>query len=165
MSHQSLDSLHDVFVTELNDILDAEQQIVKVMPEMIDHASSPRLKAKFEAHLKQTHDQINRLHQVFTMLGITPTEEECKGMKGILRDGEKVLKAKGNAAAIDAALIAAAQKVEHYEISSYGTLRTYARTLGRNDVADLLQTTLQQESQTDELLTSLAQESINRKAA
>ncbi|HEX2951944.1 MAG TPA: ferritin-like domain-containing protein [Armatimonadota bacterium] len=165
MAGQNLQSLNDLFTNELKDILNAEKQITQALPKMIDAASSPQLKAKFEAHLKQTNDQIQRLNEVFSMLGLQPSEEHCEGMAGIIRDGEKIVSAQGDPAVKDAGIIAAAQKVEHYEISSYGTLRTFAQTLGRNDIAEKLQVTLKQEAATDEILTQVAERSVNKKAA
>jgi len=162
---QEMHSLHDLFVMELKDTLDAEHQIVDALPKMIDAASSPTVKTKFQQHLQETQQQIQRLHQVFEKLNMQPEREHCDGMAGIIKDGEKMLMMHGDPATMDAALIGSAQKVEHYEISAYGTLRTFARTLGRNDIADLLQTTLQEESKTDELLTQVAVRSINKKAA
>lgn len=165
MAGQNLQSLNDLFTNELKDILNAEKQITQALPKMIDATSSPQLKAKFEAHLKQTNDQIQRLNEVFSMLGLQPSEEHCEGMAGIIRDGEKIVSAQGDPAVKDAGIIAAAQKVEHYEISSYGTLRTFAQTLGRNDIAEKLQVTLKQEAATDEILTQVAERSVNKKAA
>lgn len=162
---EQLNSLHDLFVTELRDILDAEHQITDAMPKMIDAASSPMLKSRFEQHLKQTREQITRLHEVFDKLQLKPEREPCEGMAGLIKEGEKVLDLPGYPNVKDAALIGAAQKVEHYEISAYGTLRTFARTLGMPDVANLLQTTLKEESGTDEMLTQLAERSVNKKAA
>lgn len=162
---QTFGSLRDVLVAELGDMLSAEQQVMEAMPMMIEAATSPRLKESFRRHMTQTEGQITRLNKAFSLLGLKPEAETCDGMKGILKDGAKTIAAKGDPAAKDAALIAAAQKVEHYEIASYGTLRTFAQTLGLTEIADLMQTTLTQESQTDELLTSLAEASINRKAA
>lgn len=162
---QKFQSLQDVFVAELNDIYSAEQQIVDAMPAMINAASSSQLKSKFETHLKQTCGQVDRLNKVFDMLGMKPEKETCEGMAGILQDGKKVVIAQGDAAAKDAALIAAAQKVEHYEISSYGTLRSFANMLGHTDIAQQLGMILQEESSTDKLLTQLAEQSINKKAA
>lgn len=159
-----LDTLQDLFESELKDIYGAEQQIMEAMPEMIEAASSVELKEKLEHHSKQTEQQIVRLEEVFEMLDMEPEAEKCDGMAGILEDGEKMLKAEGEPHVKDAALVAAAQKVEHYEISTYGTLRTFAHTLGHEKVAEKLQQTLREESETDKLLTKLAEASINREA-
>jgi len=164
MKHQ-LDSLHDLFVMELKDIYDAEKQIVDALPKMIDAVSAPTVRSKFEQHLKTTEQQVERLREVFRKLDMEPEREHCEGMAGILKDGEKVLEMEGDPAARDAALIAAAQKVEHYEISSYGTLRTFAQTMGHHEIARLLETTLGEKKTTDKMLTEVAERSINRKAA
>lgn len=162
---EHMDSLHDLFVMELKDTYDAEHQIVKAMPRMIEATSSPTVKAKFEQHLKVTREQIERLHQVFRKLDMEPEREHCDGMAGILKDGEKILEMKGDPATLDAALISAAQKVEHYEISAYGTLATFAHTMGHHEIAQLLETTLGEEKNTDKMLSEVAERSINKKAA
>lgn len=162
---EHMDSLHDLFVMELKDTYDAEHQIVKAMPRMIEATSSPAVKAKFEQHLKVTREQIERLHQVFKKLDMEPEREHCDGMAGILKDGEKILEMKGDPATLDAALISAAQKVEHYEISAYGTLATFAHTMGHHEIAQLLETTLGEEKNTDKMLSEVAERSINKKAA
>jgi ferritin-like metal-binding protein YciE len=165
MMAEKLNTLNDLFMMELKDIYNAEKQIIKALPKMIDAASSPNVKQKFQSHLHETENQVKRLENVFSILGVQPEEESCKGMEGIIDDGKKVLTLQGDPKVKDAALIAAAQKVEHYEISSYGTLRTFAETLGKHDVAQMLQTTLKEESKTDELLTQVAESSINPQAA
>ena len=162
---EKMNSLHDLFVHELKDTLDAEHQIMEAMPKMIEVTSSDIVRSKFQQHMKTTQMQIDRLHKVFSMLKMEPEREHCDGMAGIIKDGQKVIKMEGDAATKDAALIAAAQKVEHYEISAYGTLRTFARTMGHNDIAELLQTTLEEEMKTDQTLTQVAERSINKKAA
>ena len=159
-----INTLRDLFESELNDAYSAEQQMIEALPKMIEAASSPELKKKFEQHLDQTEQQAMRLEEVFEMLDIEPEVEKCKGMEGIIADGEKVLKTKGEPHVKDAALIAAAQKAEHYEISTYGTLRTFAQTLGEDDVAEKLAQTLKEESSTDELLSHLAMDRINIEA-
>lgn len=165
MPEQRLDSLRDLLVEEVRDLYDAEHQIIAALPKMISGASSARLKQKFEKHLQETKEQVGRLERVFALLDLSPAREPCVGMAGLLKEGQKVLEMKGEPAVCDAALIGAAQKVEHYEIAGYGTARTFAQTLGLEEVARLLQRTLTQEAATDELLTDLAQSSINRKAA
>ncbi|MHB0999119.1 MAG: ferritin-like domain-containing protein [Armatimonadota bacterium] len=156
-----LNTLHDLFVNELMDTYDAEMQITDSMPKMIKAANSQELKDKFQRHMNETQDQISRLEDIFEMLDINPEREECMGMKGILEDGSKVIDAKGDPNVIDAALIAAAQKVEHYEISSYGTLRAFAQTMGHDDIAKELDKTLRQESFTDEMLSKFAESRSN----
>jgi len=165
MAETSFGSLHNLFVHELKDILDAEHQITEALPKMSQAATSPTLKQKFDTHLQQTREQITRLEQIFQMLQMPPERERCVGMAGLIQEGEMIVSAQGEPSVRDAGLIAAAQKVEHYEISAYGTLRTFARTLGLQDVANLLQTTLKEESYTDETLTQLAERSVNKRAA
>jgi ferritin-like metal-binding protein YciE len=162
---QSINSLNDLFIWELKDMLNAEHQIAAALPKMIDKASTPELKQDFQNHLKETEEQAHRLEQIFDMLGVPVAEEFCDGMAGILKEGQKLLMVDGKGAAVDAGLIGAAQKVEHYEISAYGTLRTFAHHLGRDDVANLLQKTLKEESATDSLLTRVAESSVNDQAA
>ncbi|MHB9023217.1 MAG: YciE/YciF ferroxidase family protein [Armatimonadota bacterium] len=160
-----LNSLHDLFVVELNDIVDVEQEIVEALPKMIETASTPELKERFQQHLEITREQLSRLSQVFEYLGIQPDAEPSEGVAGILREGEKLMQAEGNLMAKDAALIATAQKVEHYQIAAYGTLRSFARTLGYEEISRLLQETLREEFYTDDTLTRVAERSVNRKAA
>ena len=150
-------SLHDWYVSELKDIYDAEQQILQALPKMASAASSSDLKGAFQKHLEQTRGHVDRLDRIFGGLDETASGKRCKGMEGIISEGEKVLQAAGDANAKDAALIAAAQKVEHYEIATYGTVRTYANELGYDDAADLLQDTLDEEAATNEKLTKLAE--------
>jgi ferritin-like metal-binding protein YciE len=149
----------------MSDLYSAEKQIIDAMPKMIDAASAPEVKQAFEQHLNTTKEQVRRLEEIFDMIDEGPEDSFCDGMAGIIKDGEKVVSADAPADVKDAALIAAAQKVEHYEISGYGTARTYARILELEDVAEHLQKTLDQESMTDEKLTGIAERSINVKAA
>lgn len=165
MATERFQSLKDLFIAELGDILNAEKQIMAAMPKMIDAASSQELKTKLKDHMKQTRGQIDRLNKVFSMLNMEPREEQCEGMAGLIKEGQKIIEAQGDPMVKDAGLIAAAQKIEHYEISSYGTLRTFAKTLALMDIAQHLQTTLRQESMTDEILTQVAERSVNKKAA
>jgi ferritin-like metal-binding protein YciE len=160
-----LKSLNDLLVQEVRDIYSAEKQITKALPKMAKAATSPQLVAGFEQHLKETQQQIEILDQVFGELGVAPRAKFCKGMEGLLAEGEELLEEKDKAepAVFDAALIAAAQKVEHYEIASYGTVRTYAEQLGLTKAAKLLQQILDQESATNEKLTDLAM-TINQSA-
>lgn len=153
-------SLQDLFLHELSDLYDAEHQLVKAMPKLQKAASTQRLQQAFERHLEQTKQQIQKLDTVFEQLGQQPEKKPCKGMQGLIQEGEEVLKLKGDPATKDAALIAAAQRVEHYEMAAYGTVRDYADKLGLSDVKDLLQQTLDEEGDTDHDLTDLAQ-SIN----
>jgi ferritin-like metal-binding protein YciE len=152
----SLKTLQALFVDEVKDVYDAEHQLTKALPKMANAASSPDLKAAFEDHLQQTQGHITRLESVFEMLGLKPTRKTCKAMKGLVEEGSEVIEEDGDEAVKDAALIGAAQRVEHYEIAAYGTIRTFAENLGYNDAVDLLQQTLDEEKQTDENLTELA---------
>lgn len=160
-----MDDLQDLFHDELKDTYDAEHQITKALPKMVKAATSPKLKAAFEAHLAQTEEQIKRLEQVFDIIGKKPARKTCKGMKGLIEEGEEMIKEKPDPEVLDAALIAAAQRVEHYEMAAYGCLRTYAVHLDMPDAQMLLQTTLDEEGDTDKKLTQLAEKDINVKAA
>jgi len=160
----ALKSLQDLFVDELKDVYSAEQQILKALPKMIKNASSPELSQAFETHRKQTEGQVSRLDTIFEELGASPGRKKCKGMEGLLAEGEEILEKEGEEAVIDAALISAAQRVEHYEIAAYGCLRTYATLLGKTRAATLLGQTLQEEEATDELLSELAEGGVNEAA-
>jgi ferritin-like metal-binding protein YciE len=158
-----LDSLQKLFVEELRDLYHAENQITKALPKMIKAATDPALKAGFQTHLKETEGHVRRLEEIFERLGESPKGKKCKAMEGILEEGEEMVKQKAEPAVHDAGLIAAAQRVEHYEIAGYGTVRTYARLLGDHESARLLQETLDEEGATDKKLTQLA-EAINVEA-
>ena len=158
-----LESLHDLFVNELKELYNAEVQITKALPKMAKAAAAEDLRAAFEEHLKQTEHQIERLETIFQQLDESPKGKKCKAMTGLIEEGKEMLETDGDEAAKDAGLIAAAQKVEHYEIAGYGTVRTYARMLGHEEAANLLQETLNEEAATDEKLTELAQH-INAEA-
>jgi ferritin-like metal-binding protein YciE len=164
-SSLALNSFEDLLVEQLEDLYDAEQRLTKALPKMVDAAKSASLKAAFQEHLRQTQNQVSRLEQVFQLLGKTPRSKTCEAMKGLIAEGEEVVSATGDADVKDAALIAAAQRVEHYEIAGYGTVRTFAQRLGHNDAARLLQQTLDEEADTDKKLTSLAEGAINPRAA
>ena len=153
----------ELFVDELKDIYNAEQQLMKALPKMADAASDRQLKAGFSKHLKQTQGHARRLERVFKLLGEKPAGKTCEAMKGLIKEGREIMKEDLPDTVMDAALIGAAQKVEHYEIASYGTLRTYAELMERDDVAELLQATLDEEGQTDKQLTQIA-ESLNVEA-
>jgi ferritin-like metal-binding protein YciE len=160
----NLQNLQDLYKDTLKDLYSAENQITKALPKMADHASSPELKKAFQAHLKQTEEHIKRLEQIFQHLDAKPGGKKCKGMEGLIKEGDELMKEDADPAVLDAGLIAAAQKVEHYEIASYGTARTYAMMLGMEDQARLLDQTVQEEGDTDKKLTKLAEERINIKA-
>jgi ferritin-like metal-binding protein YciE len=159
-----LDHLKDLYLQELKDIYSAESQILKALPKMADAASSPQLKESFQLHLEQTKNQIERLNKIFESLGVAIKSKKCEGMEGIIEEGSEVLEMKGDPTVKDAALIACAQKVEHYEISSYGTVRTFAKMLGEQQAASLLDETLAEEKETDKLLTKMAEKGINKSA-
>lgn len=159
-----MENLRDLFVHELKDIYSAETQILKALPKMAKAAHSEKLQNSFNAHLEQTKGQVERLEKIFKNLGEKPTGKTCKGMQGLIEEGEEMIKEKGDPEVIDAGLISAAQRVEHYEIAAYGCVRTYARMLGERDAEQLLQQTLDEEEATDRKLTDLAESSINVKA-
>jgi ferritin-like metal-binding protein YciE len=153
-----LESLRELFIEELQDLYSAENQILEALPKMIEEASSPELKAGFSQHLEQTRNQVTRLDQIFDQLGkdVDRKDKTCKGMKGIIKDNEDLLDEDAEPEVLDAGMISGAQRVEHYEIAGYGTVRTYAQLLGRQDWARLLEQTLDEEKQTDQKLTQLA---------
>jgi ferritin-like metal-binding protein YciE len=138
----------------------AEQQITQALPKMASAASSTELRQAFEKHLKQTRNHIDRLENIFSMLNVSSQGEKCKGMEGLLKEGDQILQMQGDPSVKDAAIIAAAQRVEHYEIAGYGAARTYAEELDHGEAADLLQNTLDEEGETDKKLTKLAEGSL-----
>ncbi len=157
-------TLDDLFYETLKDIYYAERQIVKALPKMARGAQDPKLKAAFETHREETEGQIERLKQVFEILGKRAQGKTCDAIEGILSEGEEILDEFKGTPALDAGLLAAAQAVEHYEISRYGTLRAWALQLGMKDAAKLLDETLQEEARTDDLLTDLAESAVNAAA-
>ena len=159
-----LESLESLFVHELKDLLSGEKQLVKALPKMAKGASSEALRSAIEEHLEQTKAQVERLEEVFGLIERAPRAEHCEAMEGLIAEGAELLEEEGEDAVKDAALIAAAQKVEHYEISAYGTARTLAEMLGLTKAVDLLQQTLDEEKETDEKLTELAMSEINPEA-
>jgi ferritin-like metal-binding protein YciE len=159
-----LNTLEDLFLLELRDMYDAENQLVKALPKMAKAASSAQLRSGFEQHLEETKRQVERLEQVFQQLNQKAKGQTCAAMEGLVEEGQEIIDASGQASAKDAGLIAAAQKVEHYEIASYGCLITWAKQLGHNGAADLLQQTLREEKATDEKLTRLAESMVNQEA-
>jgi ferritin-like metal-binding protein YciE len=154
----SIENLEDLFLHELKDILDAERQITKALPKMAKGAESEELKAAFEEHLSVTEEQIGRLETIFQSMDKAARGKHCPGMEGLLKEGSEMLKEEEPGPALDAALIAGAQKVEHYEIAAYGTLVEWAKLLGMDDAVELLETTLAEEKETDEKLTAVASE-------
>lgn len=161
MQHQALKEL---YVDELGDIYNAENQILKALPKMAKAATSDELRAGFEEHLEQTRGQVQRLEQIFSELDEKPTGKKCKGMEGLISEGQEMMEEDFEGEVMDAALISAAQRVEHYEIAAYGTVRTWAEILGEQEAAQLLEQTLDEEKETDQKLTDLASE-INVQAA
>jgi ferritin-like metal-binding protein YciE len=151
-----LNSLDDVLHEQIEDLYSAEQQLVKALPEMATAASSTELREAFEHHLEETRGHVTRLQEILGQLGISSPTEHCKGMEGLIAEGKEIVKMSGNSAAKDAALIAAAQRVEHYEIAAYGTARTLADVLDLDDSKDLLDQTLDEEADADKLLTKIA---------
>jgi ferritin-like metal-binding protein YciE len=150
------ENLHELFVDELKDIYDAEKQLTKALPKMAKAAQSEDLRAAFEEHLEITRMQVNRLEEVFKSLGMAARGKTCEGMKGLIEEGQEKMSELDQGATLDAALIASAQKVEHYEIASYGTLATFAEIMGHQDAKDLLGQTLDEEKEADEKLTQVA---------
>ena len=159
-----LSSLDDLLVHELQDIYHAEGQILKALPKMAKAATSQELKAAFEEHRLQTEVQVERLEQVFKLLGLPAKGKKCEGMAGLLEEGKKTMAQDAEPGVLDAALISAAQKVEHYEIAAYGCVCTYAEMLGYDQVHDLLGQNLDEEETTDQRLTALAESVINPQA-
>jgi len=159
-----LDSLKKLYVEELRDLYNAENQLIKALPKMAKGASSGELKQAFEDHLEQTKEHVERLDEIFGRLGEKPTGKTCKAMKGLVEEGSEILDEDGEESVLDAGIIAAAQKIEHYEIASYGTVRTFANLLGEEEAADLLQQTLDEEGETDKQLNELAEEIVNEEA-
>jgi len=160
----NLETLKELYVNELRDLYNAENQLLKALPKMAKGASSDELKEAFEKHLEQTQGHVQRLEEVFEELGEKTTGKTCKAMKGLIEEGSEVLKADGEDSVLDAAIIVAAQKVEHYEIASYGSVRTFAQLLGQDKSAELLQQTLDEESEANELLNKLAEDIVNPEA-
>jgi len=156
-----LDTLEALYIDELKDLWSAEKQILKALPRMIKAASHPELKSAFEEHRLQTEGQVERLEQAFKLLGIPAKGKKCDGMAGLLEEGKKTMAEDAEPSVLDAALIAAAQKVEHYEIAAYGCVCTYAEMLGHDEVHELLGQTLEEEEETDQKLTALAESVIN----
>jgi ferritin-like metal-binding protein YciE len=160
----TLDKLSNVLLLQLRDLYSAETQLIDALPKMADAASSKELKTALRTHLGETKNQKARLEQAFRLLGQDPETETCEAMEGLIAEGQEVIDLDGDADVKDAALIAAAQRVEHYEIAGYGCARTFARRLGKNDVAALLQETLDEEGNADKILTEIAENWVNSEA-
>jgi ferritin-like metal-binding protein YciE len=152
----SVESIQDLFVEELKDLYSAEKQITKALPKMAKAASSDELRQAFESHLEETNGHVDRLEQIFEILGKSSRGKSCEGMKGLLSEGAELIDEIEKGDVLDAGLISAAQRVEHYEISGYGSVRAYAELLGNSQVADLLRATLDEEKAADEKLTQIS---------
>jgi len=157
-------TLEDLYVDLLKDLYSAEKQLTKALPKMAKNAQSSDLQKAFENHLKQTENQVERLERIFSDMEGSPRGKKCVGMEGLIEEGNEVMKEAAEPEAADAGMIAAAQKVEHYEIAGYGTARAWARHLGYNDAARLLDQTLEEESMANELLTRIAESHVNMEA-
>jgi len=163
-SSKTLDSLETLFVDQLQDLYDAEQRLVKALPKMASSAHDSSLKSAFQQHLRETEGHVSRLERVFKEVGRTAEAKTCYAMKGLVEEGQEVIDADGSPEVKDAALIAAAQRVEHYEIAAYGTARAFAQRLGKQSAASLLQQTLSEEEATDRKLNQIAEGSVNAQA-
>ena len=157
-------ALHELFLDELSDIYNAEQQLTKALPKMVKTAESDELRTAFEEHLEETENQISRLDEVFQSLDESPKRKKCKGMEGLIEEAKEMMEEMSDSGALDASLIASAQKVEHYEIASYGTLCTWAEMMNHTEALDLLKENLSEEKNTDERLTQIAESLANVKA-
>jgi ferritin-like metal-binding protein YciE len=162
---KDIKTFDDLFLHTLQDIYYAENEITKALPTMIEKATDPQLKQGFQTHLRETEGQIKRLEQVFKMIGESVKGTNCPAIDGIIEESEEIAGEVADKSVLDAALIAAAQAVEHYEITRYGTLVSWAKQLGRTDAANLLQQNLNEEEATDKKLTAMAESKINAKAA
>ena len=156
--------LHELFVDELSDLYSAEKQLTKALPKMLKAAQSEELKSAIESHLTETEGHVDRLEQVFQALGEKIKRKTCAAMEGLVEEASELLQEQKGKSSLDAAIIAAAQKVEHYEIASYGTVRAWAEQMGHNDAAELLKATLDEESATDDKLTEIAESLANETA-
>ncbi len=162
---KDIKTMEDLFLHQMRDIYYAEKQITKALPKMIDQAKDPQLKQGFQSHLRETENHVKRLDQAFELLGKKAAGVDCPAIDGIVEEAEDVAGEVENKSVLDAALIAAAQAVEHYEITRYGTLITWAKELGHTNVVPLLNQTLDEEKATDKKLTTMAESKINQKAA
>jgi ferritin-like metal-binding protein YciE len=158
-------TLHDAFIDELRDLYDAEKQLTKALPKLAKASSNPDLRTAFESHLEETRGHVERLEEVFGSLDEKVRGKHCDGIAGIIEEGKNVMEEEFDEATMDACLIASGQRAEHYEMAAYGTLVAWARAMGHDEAADLLQQTLDEEKAADEKLSSLAEEGINQEAA
>ncbi|MCC7052105.1 MAG: ferritin-like domain-containing protein [Gemmatimonadaceae bacterium] len=160
----ALATMHDLMINELQDLYSAETQLVKALPKMAKGATTPSLRKAFEDHLEQTQGHVARLEQVFEMLGATARGKKCKGMEGLLVEGTEMLVEEGDELVKDAGIIAAAQRVEHYEMAAYGSTIAFANVMGHTEIAELLEQTLEEEKAADALLSSIAEDDVNSAA-
>jgi ferritin-like metal-binding protein YciE len=160
-----LDSLRDLLLEELRDLYNAETQLLDALPKMAEAASSNELKSAFNHHLEETRQHVYRLERIFQQIGEKSSGETCDAMKGLIKEGETLVKAEGDPDVRDAGIVGAAQRVEHYEIAGYGTVRSLARRLGESQMAEILQQTLNEEAEADKKLTSIAESQVNVAAA
>jgi ferritin-like metal-binding protein YciE len=159
-----METLEKLYINELRDLYSAENQLLKALPKMAKGASSAELKEAFENHLAETETHVERLEQIFKDLEENPKGKTCHGMKGLIEEGSEILEEEGEESVLDAGIIVAAQKVEHYEMAGYGSVRAFAQLLGQEEAAQLLQTTLDEESKANELLNQLAETTVNAEA-
>ena len=160
----AMSNLQDVLEHQVKDLYSAETQLTSALPKMMEAATTQELKDAFQKHLEQTKEQVNRLKQAADMLGVQPTGEKCKGMEGLLKEAQDLISEHDKSVALDAALIAAAQRVEHYEIAGYGSACQFAEALGNSQVKEILGQTLNEEEQTDKLLSQIAESTVNKQA-
>jgi ferritin-like metal-binding protein YciE len=160
----TVESLKDLYIEQLRDLYNAENQLADALPSMVNMASSDELVQAFEDHLEETQEQQERLERIFRNLGEDPTGEKCEAMEGLIREAKEIAQESRDADALDAALIAQAQRIEHYEIAGYGTVRTYAHQLDRSDDVNVLKETLGEEKAADQKLTKIAEQIVNPKA-
>jgi ferritin-like metal-binding protein YciE len=159
-----LDSLRTLWIEEMRDLYNAENQLLKALPKMAKRATTPDLKEAFESHLEETRTHVERLEEIFSRLGTKPSGKTCKAMKGLIEEGSEMMSEDGPESVIDAGIIAAAQRVEHYEMAGYGVVRTFASVLGEEEAEELLQETLDEEGAADEKLTEIAEGFVNEDA-
>lgn len=164
LTRNEFNSLDELFLYEIEDLYDAEKRLAQALPKMVEAANNSKLRAALTSHLNETHQQVERLEMIFRQLDREPVRETCDAMKGLLKECQEVVEAKGDNAVLDAAIIAAAQRVEHYEMAGYGTARTLARQIGHFEAAELLQQSLNEEGEADATLTLIAEEEVNQLA-
>ncbi|MCL4401320.1 MAG: ferritin-like domain-containing protein [Acidobacteria bacterium] len=160
----AIENMEDLFVTQIKDLYDAEKQLIKALPKMAKASSSERLREAFQEHLEQTRGHVERLERIFAQLGQRPSGETCEAMEGLVEEGEEIVDEIDQSPLRDAGLIAAGNRVEHYEMAGYGSARTFAEMLGHSQAATLLEQTLQEERRADEKLTKIGEEMVNREA-